>query len=296
MNLKQLEYFTAVVNEGSILAAARALHISQPPLSTQMKLLEEELGLTLFERGSRNIMLTDAGKVLYERAQGILDMTGAVLEELEQMGRGLHGTLRLGLISSVETEPIIGRIANFRLEHPEMKFRIYEGNTYQLLDKLNTGIIEAAMVRSPFPEEPYECFCLAEDTMMAVGSRRFFPDPGAETISLAQLSRCPLIVYRRWEGVLNRLFAPKIPEYLCVNDDARTSLTWAETGNGLAIVPASIAHCVHRDILMKPLPPQDFTSQIKLIRRKNASLSAVTKEFFRYFTEKQPAPYAKDRP
>lgn len=52
MNLKQMEYFTAIVNEGSISAAAKALHISQPPLSTQMKLLEEELGLTLFQRGS----------------------------------------------------------------------------------------------------------------------------------------------------------------------------------------------------------------------------------------------------
>lgn len=56
MNLKQMEYFTAIVNEGSISAAAKALHISQPPLSTQMKLLEEELGLTLFQRGSRSIL------------------------------------------------------------------------------------------------------------------------------------------------------------------------------------------------------------------------------------------------
>ena len=57
MNLKQMEYFTAIVNEGSISAAAKALHISQPPLSTQMKLLEEELGLTLFQRGPRSIQM-----------------------------------------------------------------------------------------------------------------------------------------------------------------------------------------------------------------------------------------------
>lgn len=100
MNLKQMEYFIAIVNEGSISAAAKALHVSQPPLSAQMKLLEEELVLTLFERGSRNIILTDAGKILYERAQGILDMTGAVIQELGQMGQGLHGSLRLGMISS----------------------------------------------------------------------------------------------------------------------------------------------------------------------------------------------------
>lgn len=285
MNLKQMEYFTSIVNEGSISAAAKALHISQPPLSTQMKLLEEELGLTLFERGARNIVLTDAGKVLYQRVQSILDMTGAVKEELEQMGRGLHGSLRLGMISSVETVPVIGRIAAFRQEHPEVNFRIYEGNTYQLLDKLSTGQIEAAMVRSPFPEDAYECFFLAEETMMAVGNRELFPDPDADSISLEELSHCPLIVYRRWEGVLNRLLPHKRREYLCVNDDARTSLAWAETGCGLAIVPASIARCLHPHILMKPLTAQSFTSHITLIRRKNASCSSITREFFRFFTE-----------
>ncbi|MCD7991561.1 MAG: LysR family transcriptional regulator [Clostridia bacterium] len=288
MNLKQMEYFTAIVNEGSISAAAKALHISQPPLSTQMKLLEEELGLTLFQRGSRSILLTDAGKVFYERAQGILDMTGAAKEELEQMGRGLLGSLCLGTISSVETEPIIGKIAAFRQEHPRVNFRIYEGNTYQLLDKLNTGIIEAAIVRSPFPEEAYDCFYLSGETMMAVGERCFFPNPGADSISLKELCTCPLVVYRRWEGVLNRLFAPDSPNYLCVNDDARTSLTWAETGNGIAVVPASIARRVRPDILMKPLDTQDFTSRITLVYRKNGPLSAVMKEFLDYVSGQLP--------
>ena len=83
MNLKQMEYFITIVNEGSISAASKILHISQPPLSTQMKLLEQELGVTLFERGSRAIALTHAGKVFYDRAQGILDMTGAARQELE---------------------------------------------------------------------------------------------------------------------------------------------------------------------------------------------------------------------
>ena len=68
MNLKQMEYFVAIVNEGNISAAAKSLHISQPPLSPQMKLLEDELGVVLFERGSRSIFLTEAGKVFYEKA------------------------------------------------------------------------------------------------------------------------------------------------------------------------------------------------------------------------------------
>lgn len=69
MDLKQLDYFTAIVDEGSISAAAKKLHISQPPLSTQMKSLERELGAVLFERGLRSITLTDAGKLMYQRAK-----------------------------------------------------------------------------------------------------------------------------------------------------------------------------------------------------------------------------------
>ena len=81
MNFKQLEYFVAVADAGSISSAARSLHISQPPLSTQMHLLEEELGQSLFERGSRSIKLTDAGRFFYERAQSILDMAEGTRKE-----------------------------------------------------------------------------------------------------------------------------------------------------------------------------------------------------------------------
>ena len=74
MNLKQMEYFVAIVNEGNISTAAKSLHISQPPLSAQMKLLEDELGVVLFERGSRSIFLTEAGKIFYEKALHILHL------------------------------------------------------------------------------------------------------------------------------------------------------------------------------------------------------------------------------
>ena len=283
MNLKQMEYFTTIVNEGSISAAAKALHISQPPLSTQMKLLEEELGVTLFERGSRAIVLTDAGKVFYDRAQGILDMAGAARQELEQMGRGLHGALRLGMVSSTETQPIIGRIADFRTQHHGVNFCIYEGNTYQLMDKLNTGLIEAAIVRSPFPEDSFDCIYLSEEPMMAVGMEEHFPETEADSISLEQLAGCPLIIYRRWEGVLNRMLPHGRAEYLCINDDARTSLTWADTGIGIAIMPASIARCTRPGMRMKTITTPGFTSRITLIKRKNVPLSAIGQDFIRFF-------------
>ena len=82
MELRQLHYFVTIVNEGNISQAAKRLHISQPPLSHQMKLLEEELGVTLFERGSRRIRLTLPGKALYEKALAILDLSALAKTEI----------------------------------------------------------------------------------------------------------------------------------------------------------------------------------------------------------------------
>ncbi|MCB7318300.1 LysR family transcriptional regulator [Lacrimispora sp. 210928-DFI.3.58] len=283
MNLKQMEYFTTIVNSGSISAAAKALHISQPPLSMQMKLLEEELGITLFERGSRSILLTEGGKLFFERASDILEMTGGLKQEMEQLGKGLKGSLRLGMISSVETEAVIGHTAAFRKLHPEVNFLIYEGNTYQLLDKLDTGIIEAAIVRTPFPEGSYECLSLGSEPMMAVGREEFFPSSSVDGVSLESLSSCPLIIYRRWENVLKHSFSHNPPDYLCINDDARTSLAWAKAGAGIAIVPASIAGCSSQGISVKPILDPGLESRITLICRRHSSSSSIVREFFSFW-------------
>ena len=123
----------------------RDRHISQPPLSAQMKLLEDELGVVLFERGSRSIFLTEAGKVFYEKALHILHLTTAVSDELQQMGQGLRGPLHMGMISSVQTPRLIRALSSFVSLHPEVTLRISEGNTYELMDQINSGLIEVAV-------------------------------------------------------------------------------------------------------------------------------------------------------
>ena len=101
MELKQLSHFVTVVKEGTISGAARKLNLSQPPLSTQMKQLEDEFGCVLFERGSRKIQLTEAGQLLYERAVTMLELSEATRRELLDYNSGLTGALRLGVVSSV---------------------------------------------------------------------------------------------------------------------------------------------------------------------------------------------------
>ena len=170
MDIKQLTYFIAIVEEGTITHAANKLHMAQPPLSTQLKLLEDELGTKLLERGARKIKLTDAGKILYKRAKHIVEITNSTTKEIEEFRKGIQGTLRLGTISSSGTVLLSKRVIDFNKKYPNIKFEIHEGNTYELIEKINSGIIEVGIVRTPFNSQNLECLFLEFEPMIAVMS------------------------------------------------------------------------------------------------------------------------------
>ena len=97
MDLKQLEYFIAIAEEKNITAAAKRLHICQPPLSQQLKKLEAELGVVLFNRNSRQIQLTEIGKIFLERARQIVDLSSSIQQEVQDYAAGYQGTIMIGI-------------------------------------------------------------------------------------------------------------------------------------------------------------------------------------------------------
>ena len=289
MNLKQMKYFVTIADEGSISAAARVLHISQPPLSQQLHLLEEELRARLFVRGSRSVTLTDAGRLFYQHAQNILDLSDRAINDLQQFENENRGSLRIGMVSSSEVPYVLEKMFPFREKYPHIDFRIYEGNTYQLLDWMKEDRIELAFVRTPFADENYDCVFLEEETMAAVGKIQYFQDPEAPEISMASLAEMPLIIYRRWEAILNHSFREAgvpVPEYYCVCDDVRTSLAWADCGYGTAIVPASACAAIRPEgISVKCLADAQVKTRITLIQKKGAYLSDAAVKFRNNFQE-----------
>ena len=170
MDIKQLTYFIAIVEEGNITRASNKLHMAQPPLSNQLKLLEDELGTKLLERGARKVNLTDSGKILYNRAKHIVEITKATVTEIEEFCDGTQGTLRLGTISSSGTALLSSRVIEFNQKYPNIKFEIHEGNTYEVLEMINSGIIEVGIVRTPFNSQNLECLLLDSEPMVAVMS------------------------------------------------------------------------------------------------------------------------------
>ena len=294
MDIRQLLYFTTIAEEDSISAAAKKLHLSQPPLSYQMKLLEEELHLPLIERSARGIALTEAGRVLYKRAQGILELSELTRKEMLAMASGFTGTLHIGTVSSSGASLLGWRIPAFHQKHPQIGFAIHEGNTFELMEMLESGLIELAIVRTPFHNDQLNCLYLSPEPMIAAGAASFFPAgmPSGQPISLELLGHAPVILYRRFEKILLSLCEQKgiTPQVFCIADDARTTLMWAEAGLGVAVVPQSAYRIMpHHNMVYGELSEEDLHTRIAAVCKKGCSLSWAAQQFLEIFAQQPPS-------
>lgn len=288
MDFKQLTYFVATVQEGNISKAAEKLNISQPPLSTKLKELELELGVTLFERGSRKIELTQAGSIFYARATSILELTDITKKELDDYKSGKIGTLRIGIISSIGSTLINEWLTKFHHMYPEIHFNIFEGNTYEQLEKLRNNLIEIAIVRTPFSADDLELTILRDENFYAVGHPKYFSDLSSPLVSFSEIHTKPLILYRRWEETVRSICSDEslTPNIFCMNDDARTTASMADSGLGVGIIPKSaLPLLTSPHIAVKQISNPTFTSSICLLRNPHSYLSSVLELFYTFLTE-----------
>jgi DNA-binding transcriptional LysR family regulator len=284
MDVRQLRDFTAVADCGTVTAAAESLHLSQPPLTAQIHLLEEELGCRLFDRTARRMELTEAGRLLYDRACAILTLCSSTQSEMADFLSGGTGTLRMGIASSIIGTQFLTWLKEFRLQNPGVRFELREANTYQLLDAVRSGQTELALVRRPFSAADLDCIPLQNDPLCAVGLPSFLPD--APDIPLQSLAGQPLLLYRRWETILRDAFREQQlhPLFLCVADDARTVVRMAEEGLGVGIVPGSVLSG-GGSLAAQPLREPILSSEICAVSRRNVYLTAAARQFLALLRE-----------
>ena len=149
MDIRQLKYFMAIVEEGNITKAAEKLHMAQPPLSYQLKLMEEELGVKLLERSTRKIEITEAGEMLKTRAEQIIELFDKTVKDIKNFNEGFTGTLSMGVVASSMGVIYPKFIQEYHAEYPDISFDIREGNTNRILEFLKNGVIELGIVRTP---------------------------------------------------------------------------------------------------------------------------------------------------
>ena len=199
MDIRTMRYYLAVVREGTISAAAEALHVAQPSLSRQMKDLEEELGAALFVRGNRKITLTEEGMVLRKRAEEMVRLMQRTEEEISQVKNHVSGSVRIGAGESVSFHYLSRTAASIAKEHPDIRFHITSGDTQDLMDELADGLIDFAVIFSDVDHALYESIPLPAEDGFGVLMRKDSPLAEKEAIRLSDLKNEPVIVSRASE-------------------------------------------------------------------------------------------------
>ncbi|MFC7677523.1 LysR family transcriptional regulator [Paenibacillus sp. GCM10028914] len=171
MDIRQLRYFIAIVEEKSISAAARRLHISQPPLSQQMKAMEEELGAVLLERSGKNMVVTDAGKTLYSYALQMDQLMQEAKMEVNEVGNGLNGRLTIGVNTfSVAELPEI--LHQFQKQYPKVTYKIQQNESAHLCQLVRDRAIELAFIRLPLELDDFSVLHLYTEPFYFITSRK----------------------------------------------------------------------------------------------------------------------------
>ena len=162
MELRLLRYFLAVAREGNITRAAEDLHITQPTLSRQLAQLEEELGCTLFRRGGRKLELTQEGMLLRRRAEEMLQLEERIQRELTGTARELSGVVAIGSGESAAARFLPDLIQAFHGEHPLVRYQLVTGNADQIMEQMDLGLIDMALLMEPVDLEKYQYLALPQ--------------------------------------------------------------------------------------------------------------------------------------
>ncbi len=288
MELRTLHYFTVVAQELNITRAAEKLNMSQPPLSNQIKALEEELGVQLFIRGKRHLELTEEGGLLLRRAVQIQELADKTRQEIASLREGMTGVIYLSMEGRA---PFLAArwIAGFREEFPLVRYNLWNGSSDDVLDRLRKGLADLAVIAAPYDTEHLEGFPVGREPWIAM------LHPGhplaqtvGDTIPLSSLAGEPLIVpsrksrmdaIRRWFGEVGAE-----PHILCEMSNYMDAAALTSQGVGISIFPQTVDvsnGLVVSKVVIQPSRQVEYI----LVWNRGQPPSGLTREFIHFVQE-----------
>jgi DNA-binding transcriptional LysR family regulator len=278
MDLKQLRYFITVAEEQHFGRAAAKLHLSQPPLSLKIKQLEQDLGVTLLERTTRSVTLTDAGHAFLLRAKRILQDLEHAKRSAQQTALGMEGRLELGFVSSATLSILPPALKRFRQRYPAVELEISELTSSAQLDAIRTGKLRIGIIRLPLRSSEVRIDTVYEEPLVVAMPVRH-PLSKHDAITPQQLAERPLIFFP--QQLMPELYAqlltlfqrnnslPRVSQH-AVNLHTIIELVASELG--LAIVPASAAWLNRPGIVYKHLDARGATTTLGIARLEQPSI------------------------
>ncbi|HWL11475.1 MAG TPA: LysR family transcriptional regulator [Ureibacillus sp.] len=296
MDIRQLRYFVTVAEEGQITRAAKQLNMAQPPLSHQLKLIEEQLGTTLFYRNSRSVELTEAGSVLYQRAISILHQLDDTLLEVKETGDGIRGQLSIGTAKTCAALYLPERIQTFRSHYPLVTFSVLDGHPYQVVKYVEERLVELAIVRFVSDVHlDYESKTLQIEPYVLFIPSTWEWDPARTSISMKDLEDIPLVMVVRENkyGTYSAFHDTCIKQgiktnVVCETHDAAIIFSFVAAGMGATVLPKSTL-AIHKsnvnqsDFKIIEIEDCPLFNKTTLIWDKKRPLSKVAQRFIETF-------------
>jgi DNA-binding transcriptional LysR family regulator len=281
MELRHLRYFLAVAEELHFGRAAARLHVSQPPLSQQIRHLEAELGVALLARTHRRVRLTEAGRAFAGEARVLLERLGHAAQAAQRIARGETGSLAVGFIASA-TFGVLPRIyRRFRERHPEVALVLSELSTADQVEALRAGTLHVGMARPPLPAEGLVAEPLGEEPLVAALPTRH-PLAARATVPLRALGPEPFVLFPRqprpgWIDVVldacrSAGFRPAVVQETL---ELSTAVALVGAGVGVSLVPASASALRLRGVVYRPLQPPVPTTRLLAVRRAEGAPPAA---------------------
>lgn len=283
MELRHLRYFVAVAEEQNVTRAAARLHISQPPLSRQIRDLEDELGLALFEHGANSVRLTDTGRVFLDEARAVLQRADEAVQMAKVTASGQRGEIHVGYAPSLTVELLPRALRIFQEANPDVRVQLHDMSTQEMLRGLRDSELDLALlVRVSAKVMTGLVFEELRRYAVCVAIPLAHPLAHARKVGLKQLVDERLIAftladYPEHHVWLADLFAPfkRLPRIAEEHDSATSLIAAVEAGRGVALVQEAFRCFAGQRVKLRILSPAPPPLVVGIVFRREANSTAT---------------------
>ncbi len=283
-NLRQVRALLAVARHGSFTRAAHELHISQPALTVQIRQLEEHVGLQLFDRNTRSVEITRAGRDLARRFERLQEEFDAAIAETRDVALGHRGVVRLACLQSFASTVLPQAIARFQHGHPRISFAVKDVSGHRSLDMVRSGEVDFGVADMPSNEPQLDFVPLLQARLQAVLPPGH-PLAKARKLTLARIASYPLILMDRETSarrLVDAAFAQAgcTPVCACEVVALASALAMVRFGQGLTVLPVSTRDVpMHTGVVIKPIHDFPIARWIGIVRKPGRSLPPASEAF-----------------
>ena len=286
MELRHLRYFVAVAEEENVTRAALRLHVSQPPLSRQIRNLEDELGVALFDHDANAVRLTEAGRVFLTEARMILQRADGAVQKAKDVAGGKSGEIQVGFAPSLTVELLPRALKYFRKSNPGVRVRLHDLSTHDMLRGLKDGKLHAALlVQAPTKTLTGLVFDTLQHLAVCVAFHPAHPLARARQVGLERVAREHLIAftvadYPEYQAWITDMFAPlnRMPQFVEEHDSFTSLIAAVESGRGIAVIAQPLKGLASPRLKVRPLRPAPPPLGVGIAYRKKFR-SIVTNNF-----------------